>query len=280
MRELDAARKTLDTAARSIESALTAPHRADDEIRSFMEQLSSHAAFDAIRAQLNDRDADNQRLQAELERAQTDLKTARADIAQMTTDFEHALDDLRQEHATVIGEQAVAYASLPLDELLTVFKALGRSTTPSQVLMNLVNGLAREFSRVALFELRGNRLKGAQQVGFDFENDISKVIVPLSVDSLLSRAVNSGRLESFLLGLHGEAGASIPFSGTPTCALAIPIVLPGATVAVIYADDSDKPEFATAAPQARIKFAELLQQHALLVLLRVCVEQKNTDGAA
>ena len=35
--------------------------------------------------------------------------------------------------------------------------------------------------------------------------------------------------------------------------------------------------FATAAPQIRVKFAELLQQHAMLVLLRISVERKSTD---
>jgi hypothetical protein len=50
--------------------------------------------------------------------------------------------------------------------------------------------------------------------------------------------------------------------------------LKDAVTAVIYADDSDRPEFATAAPQTRAKFAELLHQHAALVLLSVEVSEK------
>jgi hypothetical protein len=51
----------------------------------------------------------------------------------------------------------------------------------------------------------------------------------------------------------------------------------GATAAVIYADDSDHVEFAIAAPQVRIKFAELLQQYAALVLFKLAVERKTSD---
>ena len=45
----------------------------------------------------------------------------------------------------------------------------------------------------------------------------------------------------------------------------------GTTAAVIYADDSDHIGFASAAPQVRAKFAELLQQYALLVVVIVAL---------
>jgi hypothetical protein len=78
--------------------------------------------------------------------------------------------------------------------------------------------------------------------------------------------------------MHGEAAVGLPFGGTPSCAMAIPFTVDGATVAMIYADDSDMPEFATAAPQTRAKFAELLQQHAALALLGLRAgERKSAD---
>jgi len=121
--------------------------------------------------------------------------------------------------------------------------------------------------RVALFNVQDTRLEGTSQRGFNFQHDISKVRVPLTPDSLLSRAISSGRLEAHFPSVHGEGGVALPFGGTPSCAMGIPFVIDGVTVAVIYADDSDMPEFATAAPQTRAKFAELLQQHASLGLL-------------
>ncbi len=288
-RDLDAVRKAFETAARSIEASLATPPQARDEIGTFVERLTTHVGLDAIRTQLQERDAENHLLNAmltntrmELEGARADLMAERArteathtDTAHMTTDFERALDELHREHATVVAEQAVACTSLPLDELLTVFNALRKAATVPELLTTLVNGLAREFSRVALFEVDGNRLLGSVQVGFALEGDISTVSIPLAVDALLTRAVSTGRLESIITGLRNEASTSLPFGGTPACALALPIIVQGATIAVIYADDSDHVEFATAAPHSRAKFAELLHQHALLMLVTIWVEQKG-----
>lgn len=288
-RDLDAVRKAFDAAVRSIETSLATPSQAKDEIGTFVERLTTHVGLDAIRTQLQEVDSENHNLKAmltnariELEVARVDLETERArtaatqtDTAHMTTDFERALDELHREHATVVAEQAVACTSLPLDELLTVFSALRKAETVPELLMALVNGLAREFSRVALFDVDGNRLVGSEQVGFDHESDISAITIPLAVESLLTRAVSTGRLESFMTGLRSEPSTSLPFGGTPACALAMPIIVQGATMAVIYADDSDHVEFATAAPHSRAKFAELLYQHALLVLVSIWVEQKG-----
>ena len=97
-----------------------------------------------------------------------------------------------------------------------------------------------------------------QQSGFQFGQDISKVVMPLSPDSLLGRAAASGRIEGVLAAMPG-ASTGMPFGGEPGCAVALPIAIGGAVVAVMYADDSDRIEFASTAPQALVKFAELLR---------------------
>ncbi len=150
-----------------------------------------------------------------------------------------------------------------------------KAETGPELLGALLTGLAREFSRVALFHVDGTRLLAAERLGFD-ETDTSKPI-RLPADSILTRAVSTGRLESVMPSLRGEPNASLPFGGTPACALAIPIVVQNATAAVVYADDSDHVAFATSAPQVRVRFAEILQQYALLLLLRISVERKSTD---
>jgi hypothetical protein len=157
--------------------------------------------------------------------------------------------------------------------LLTVFNGLERSTTLAEALKALFEGLGREFSRVALFAVRGQRLEGVQQSGFEFEHDISKVVIPLSSDSLLGRAVASGRIEGSMSGVAGGS-TGMPFGGEPGCAVALPISIYSGIVAVIYADDSDRLEFASTAPQALVKFAELLLMHASLVLFRISSEQR------
>ena len=59
------------------------------------------------------------------------------------------------------------------------------------------------------------------------------------MDSLLTRAVTSGMTER----LSGEAldASGLPFGGSPTFGLAMPIVVDGETIALVYADDFSEP---------------------------------------
>jgi hypothetical protein len=61
-----------------------------------------------------------------------------------------------------------------LDGLLGAFDALSAATTIGDVLATLGEQLAAEFPRVALFRVKGNRLEGTHQIGFDLNNDIGK----------------------------------------------------------------------------------------------------------
>jgi len=231
------------------------------------------AQTESLRTELQETRAWNEALRTELQDARERIDAADVELSQLSAQFERTLDELRHEHATTIREQALSCITLPLDELLTVFNALERSTTLAEALTTLFDGLVREFSRVALFAVRSGRLEGVQQSGFDFEHDISKVVIPLSTDSLIGRAVSSTRIEGSLAGV-GSGSTGMPFGGEPGCAVALPISIQGVVAAVIYADDSDRLEFASTAPQALVKFAELLLMHATLVLFRISAEQR------
>ena len=231
------------------------------------------AQADSLRAELEETRAWNEALRSEVQETRERIEVAEIELSQTSAQFERTLDEMRHEHASTIREQARSCITLPLDELLTVFNALERSTTLAEALTALFDGLGREFSRVALFAVRASRLEGVQQAGFEFEHDISKIAIPLASDSLLGRAVASCRIEGVMAGV-ASGSTGMPFGGEPGCAVALPISIQGAVVAVIYADDSDRIEFASAAPQALVKFAELLLMHAILVLFRISVEQR------
>ena len=235
---------------------------------------ASNAQSQALRIELQTLRSRNEMLGLELAEARERADAAESALSHASAHFEETLDELRQEHTATIREQALSCMMLPLDELLTVYTVLDRSATMADALTGLFNGLIREFSRVALFAVRANRLEGVQQRGFEFENDISRVTVPMTPDSLLGRAVGSGRLESMLLSPADEdsSATGVPFGGSPCCAVALPITVRGTVVAVIYADDSDRMEFGATSPQALIKFAELLLMYSLLVFVRIASE--------
>lgn len=171
------------------------------------------------------------------------------------------------------GDHAVSAASL-LDGLLGAFEALSSAATIGDVLSTLVEQLVTEFPRVALFRVKGNRLEGAHQIGFDLTNDIGKVMLPLAMDSLLTRAVSSGLTERVSGG--GTDSSHLPFGGTPACALAMPIVVGGESIAVVYADDPGeaRPDGIAADDDLNARFAEALRHHAVALLTRLTTELK------
>ena len=98
-------------------------------------------------------------------------------------------------------------------------------------------------------------------------------MIPTTVDSLMTRAVNSRTTQTFLAGSSDEPCA-VPFGGTPACAVALPLISGDNPVAVVYADDSDQLEFGSVPAELLVKFAELVWQHAILVLQRASTAQK------
>jgi hypothetical protein len=208
-------------------------------------------------------------LEAERDRA----ATAEAEASAAAEQFQATLERLTAEQAGALRQQAIAYATLPLDELLTTFNALSQTSTLSGALSVVVKGLARQFPRVALFNMQGNRLEGVQQLGFDFEQDISRVAIPLTVGSLLTDSVASLKMEALIAAAAADA-SRLPFGGAPTCAFALPIVVHGEVLAVIYVDDVDRIESSGADPHLLATFATVLWQHALLTLLRISNERK------
>jgi len=213
-------------------------------------------------------------LEREVAAARALAESAAGEAARLTAQHQGALDEMRREHAETMRDQMVASPALPLNELITVFHALDAASSVGDVLTTLVGGLAREFSRVALFRVQGNRLEGMQQAGFEFDRDISKLVFPLTVDSMLTRAATSAKMET-LIAPPETTGALVPFGGTPGCALALPVAIHGETLAVIYADDVDRTEGPSSGPHLPAQFAEVLFHHAQLVLLRIATEQKT-----
>ncbi len=103
---------------------------------------------------------------------------------------------------------------------------------------------------------------------------MTKIVLPLNLDSLITRAASSGSFEQ-LMGDELEDSSRAPFGGTPTFALAMPIAFQGETLAVVYAD-SDQPvsDRGPAGHEASIGFAKLMVRTAGVLLMRLSQELK------
>ncbi len=278
-------------AAREKEAA--ARSAAESELHGLRDQLDG-ARKEAKRASAERDSAVNDRTQAEvaLNAATSQAQAAEAKLSAVTTLFKtsaarvQALEREQEHHAAAMRDlearvhgsaetdlESPAHGVTVLDGLLGAFEALAGATTIGDVLTTLGEQLAAEFPRVALFRVKGNRLEGAHQIGFDLTNDIGKVIIPLAMDSLLTRSVSSGHTER----LSGDAltdMSGLPFGGSPAFALSMPIVVDSEVIAIVYADDFAEPRLETRNDDVSTKFAEALRQHTVALLMRLTTELK------
>jgi predicted nucleic acid-binding Zn-ribbon protein len=220
---------------------------------------STQTASEALLAEAND---ERERLQGRLDAALSDATDTTAHAAEW-----------RAEQGRMIRDQAVALVSRTLDRMLAVSATFASVSTEDEVLAAVVEALATEFSRVALFKVGLDRLDVLQHVGFEFPADYTHLVVPQPIGAVLDRAVTSGQIE--MLSADAIAATTgTPFGGSPACALALPIDLEGDTCAVLYADDDSQPHQAFASTDLRRTFAKLLRQLAAPLLLRLRPEMK------
>lgn len=192
-------------------------------------------------------------------------------LEQAQQDYEHKVQELESK---LQGSRSAAQPSAApvFDELLAGFQALASATTIAEVLTTLVEQTAAQFPRVALFRVRKGHLQGEHQIGFDLKNDIGKLVLPLGMDSLPARSASSGQVES-LTGDELKNSRS-PFSGTPSHALAFPLVVGSDTIAVVYADDSGAAKRGRGGEELHGRCADAMRQYAVAVLARLANELK------
>ena len=255
---LESTRAELSTAATELEIAVADRARFED-----------HASVAQSQAE-----AAEAKLRAVTELLETNAARVKT-LERLQKEHERTIRELEARRPAAATSGDASHPSLAVfDELLNSFEALGSSPTISDVLTTLVEHLAAEFPRVALFRVRGNRLEGEHQIGFDLSSDIGKVIVPLGMDSMLARAASSRKVER-LSGRELQENGRTPFTGTPSCALALPIVVHDETLALVYADDSGQTERSPGTLELSTRFAGALQQHAVALLTRLTNELKT-----
>ena len=245
-----------------LEGAYADAERVQHELEARLEAVAKAEA--AARTEAADAERQMREARAELESAAQARSHAERALDQTSTDTK----TWRAEQAASVRQHAVTFLSRSLDRLRACSDALADASTADELFAALVTVFASEFSRVALFSVKRNRLEGIRQVGFEAQPDMSQLLIPRTLDSLLTRAAQSGHIETLAGGELDDASGS-PFGGTPGSVWAIPIEVDGAAVAVIYADDSDQARTEFGNLELRTKFADLLSKHAGAALARL-----------
>jgi hypothetical protein len=255
-------RQQLEALQQKLRADAQSAQAAQERIR-----LDAHAAQEKVRQDLQakiDAAVAAQARAAELAKnTEAQLRAARAHAEAARADLEAAKAD-------------VVSADGQMERLLICFESLASAGTITDLLLAFADCLAGEFERVALFRVKGNKLQGEYQTGFDSGTDVAKVVIPLSMDSLLARAVASGCIET--MESDNPETVRMPLGGTPSCALALPVAAGGETLGILYADDG--PDGAqvvdtSGARSLKGRFAELVLRHAVALALRLTAELRT-----
>ena len=272
--ELEAAKKgvletDLAAARNSIDTLRATQQTHEATIRQLESKLAQvQAAENSLRKQSGDTAGLLQTLTTAAEAATRRIREeADAELAAMREELSAA------RRQTAIAQGAPG-ATGPMDHqpaMLTAsvraLEELGKASSVADLFGAVVKQLSPRFPRVALFRVKGKHLEGERGSGLDSSTDITKLVIPISMDSLITRAANLGTVED-LAGSQPPAGNS-PIGGSPTAAIALPIRFQGETLAVVYADSDQLWDDAHGA------FARLVLQHANVLLTRLTQELKT-----
>jgi hypothetical protein len=187
---------------------------------------------------------DLQRAHAALEGAQSDLLRAQAEVQTIRQQAARELEQTRQRHeierasaANALADARQAAESMPRDasSLLISLRAIDEATSLTEALAAAVRGAALESPRAALFIVNGTTLQEWSVDG----------VPPVDAGPIRAEGREAGFLTEVLetgetVSIDGTNGHTPPmFAGLSRGrrAIAVPFVLDGAPVAVLYADE-------------------------------------------
>lgn len=231
---------------------------------------ASQAALRANDAELETARAASLAAEGALETSRAALKATEADVEISRAALLATESELDATRAALKTAEAERDRMTLLEAAASACRELGAAESTGQLLEMLVTQVSKQFTRAAIFRVKAHHLEGEHAVGFDAATDVSKLIIPLTLDSLVTRAHATGALSR--LGPGDAAAGPAPFGGSPHVAVAVPITFQGEILAVLYAD-SDEPG---AGPhEERPAFASVLAGHATVLLGRMSQELKT-----
>ena len=194
-----------------------------------------------------------------------------------------ALADSAARAADTLKEAVAAARALEREgemagvtRLLESIRGLDGASSLSEVLDALALAAAREAARAVVVVLRGERIQGWRMSGFG-----PRDMQPKSIDMLLSEAgviglaVGAARVVTTRDGQRAGVGPGFETLPTDRMGLAVPVIVGGRVVAVVYADGVALDGHERAVPSGWPEVIEVLARHA-----GRCLEALTTQRAA
>jgi chemotaxis protein histidine kinase CheA len=249
------------------------------------ERRRSQNDVEAARRQAKaDADAERQKATAEAEAERQKLK-AESEAERQRAQTE--IDALRQRTQAELAaaRQAAAGAKAPappsppsgvpaaaLDRVASAIRDIDAARTLSQALESLLAHAGAAAGRAAVFLINGDRLKAWKASGIP-DIDVQTVESSIGAKDLMARAIQTGQATPSSALLPAPPFARLP---ADRGGLAVPLMIAGRAVAVLYADSGTN-----APPAASLEIIELLVRHtSAIVALRTAVKTLDVLGGA
>jgi hypothetical protein len=173
-----------------------------------------------------------------------------------------AADDLRSAVAAArVKEREIETAGV--SRLLDRVRGLDGATSLSEVLDALALGAAREAARAAVVVLRNDRIQGWRMSGFGTRDSQPKSIdLALADSGVIGLAVGAARAVTTRDGQSSGAGPGFETLSPDEMGLAVPVVVGGRVVAIVYADAVAVDGHERQLPNSWPELIEVLARHA------------------
>jgi hypothetical protein len=180
-----------------------------------------------------------------------------------------------EERAKAAGEmQHLIEAEMAaLTRLLESVRGLDGATSLSDVLNVLGDSAGREAARAAVLVVKNERLIGWRLCGFGAPDAQPKAIdMNLNDSGVVARAVATGRPAASAAG-EGASGPGFAPLPPDRMGLAVPVIVGGRVVAVVYADSGTTEGREQAVPSGWPEAIEMLARHASRCLEALTVQK-------
>jgi hypothetical protein len=198
-------------------------------------------------------------IQRAIQGHQASLVRALDELGETVARYDEKVDEqsIAASVAEVLSQQA-PQAAADYSSLKASLAAVEKGANLSEVLSHLVGEVTKQVDRAAMFIVKGNAAVGWYARGFDHNDAVKALTIPLSADTLFRAAQSSRRAtRGHSSQSPATAQALARLGGDAQGVLAVPLILRDKVAAVLYCDTAmDEMAPATA------DFVEILVSYA------------------
>lgn len=178
-------------------------------------------------------------IQRAIQGHQASLVRALDDLGETVARYDEKIDEssIATAISDVLVQQPPPVAAADYSGLKASLAAIEKGTNLSEVLTHLVGEVTKHIDRTAMFILKNNAAVGWYARGFDHNEVVKALTIPLTADTVF-RVVSASRRATRGHVSHSPSTAQAlsRLGGDPQGVLAVPLVLRDKVAAVLYCD--------------------------------------------